>query len=81
MVEYLYLKPALVDKTDHFTEHFIGLAAAVADIADTKGGNLPQIVVINLGDGNVEFVAHPGGNRFQYPSLTLEGEILRETKL
>jgi hypothetical protein len=40
------------------------MAVVIADAADTQSSQLPQVVVIDLGNGNIEFVSDAGSYRF-----------------
>ncbi len=64
IIDYLYLKPTANNKVHHLWQDFIGEPTIIANTANTDGSQLPQVVVINLGDGNIESTSDAGGNRF-----------------
>ena len=43
--------------------------------------SLPQLVVVNLGYGNIKFVADSSGNGLDYLPLALERHIFRQPEL
>ena len=53
------------------------MAFIVTDAGDSEGGYLPEIIIVYLGNRDVEPVCQPRGNGFQDPSLVFEGTILR----
>ena len=55
------------------------MTLVVADAADTNGRQPPGIVIINLGNSDIELIAYPTRDRLQHLPLALEGHIFRQT--
>jgi hypothetical protein len=53
------------------------MALVITERANPQNCQLPQLVVTNLGNTNVEFILKLSGNRFKYLSLALERQIFR----
>ena len=52
------------------------MAAIVADAGNAQGSHLPHVLVLDLGDRDVELILHPGGDRPENHSLALQGMVL-----
>lgn len=72
-----FLEVAL-DEVDHFGEHFVGVAGAVADVGNAKDGMLPLVEVADLCRRNVELVDSAGKERFHVLPLVFERVVLWE---
>ena len=57
------------------------MAGVIADATDANCGQLPQVSVVDLSHSDIEFVGHPGGDRFQYSPLTLQRRVPGETEI
>ena len=56
------------------------MAAIVADAGYAQGGHLPHVLVLDLGNRDVELILHPGGDRPEHHSLALQGMVSRDTQ-
>jgi hypothetical protein len=81
VIENLDLKPTVNHKIDHFGQYFVGMSILVTDAADTDGGQLPAVMVVHFGHGDVELVSDATGYGLEHLPLTFEGHILRQAKV
>jgi len=56
------------------------MAAVVADAGNAQGSHLPQVLVLDLSDRDVELILHPGGDRLDHHPLTLQGMVLMDAQ-
>ena len=63
------------DPFDHFGEQAMDVAGPIGDAGHPQGGRLPEILVVHLGDGDVELVVHAGDDGFDDPALALQRAI------
>src|SRR5579871_2461274 len=64
------------DKVHHLAQRAVDKGAVAAHLADAQLGALPQIVIVGLGNRDVELVAHAILNRAQHLALALERMIV-----
>src|SRR4029077_10955201 len=50
--------PLVLDVAQHLLADLVGVAAVAADAGDPQGGQLPGVLVVDLGDGDVEGPPH-----------------------
>jgi hypothetical protein len=80
VIEYLDIEATADDEVDHPGKHLIGVPVIIADTADADGSHLPDIIVIDLGHGDIELITYPTGNGLQDLPFTLERHVLRYTE-
>ena len=54
----------LFDITLYMAQYFVSMLTTIADATDTKLGDLPAIVLIDLGNRNFKLIAHARYDRF-----------------
>ena len=54
------------------------MTAIVADAGDTQGQALPEVVVLYLGDGDVELGSNPGEDGLRYSPFPLQALVARQ---
>jgi hypothetical protein len=80
IVENFRLEAGTFDKGDNPGEHLVGMTLIITDAADTQGSALPGIVIVNLGDGNLELMTNPTRDGFKDLPLALEGHVFRQAQ-
>jgi hypothetical protein len=80
IIQKLSVKTALDDKIHHLRENLIGMLATVAYATHPQGYQLPQILILHLSHRDIKPISDPGGDRFQYLPLALEGLIFGQTQ-
>src|SRR5690242_9986486 len=58
LVDQLRVAVASPHEVGDVREHLLGVGAAGADAADADDGGVPDLVIVHLGGGDVEAVAH-----------------------
>ena len=56
------------------------MAAIVADAGYAQGSHLPHVLVLDLGNRDVELILHPRGDRPEHHSLALQGMVFRDAQ-
>jgi len=80
VVQDLGIAPVGLDKVHHMRQGLVDMAAVVADAGYAQCSHLPHVLVIDLSDGDVELILHPGGDRPEHHSLALKGMVFRDTQ-
>jgi hypothetical protein len=80
VIQYLYLEATVSNEVNYLGKDLIGISLIVTNATNPDGSQLPNIVVINLSHGNIEFVTNPAGNRLQYLPLTFQRQVFRQAK-
>ena len=62
IVQHLEITLTAGDQVYGLGEDFIGKAFIVADKTNPDRRQLPQVIIFNFSDGNIEFVSQAGGN-------------------
>ena len=52
----------------------------IADTGDAQGGDLPEIVIVDFCNRDIEFISRPRGDSFNDPSFIFKGPVLRYTE-
>src|SRR5437588_2082320 len=72
--------PLVLDVAQHLLTDLVGVAAVTADAGDPQGGQLPGVLVVDLGDGDVEGAPHPLDHRADHLALLLQGVALGDVQ-
>jgi hypothetical protein len=80
VVEDFCLEAGAFNEVDDPGQHLVGMPLVITDAADANGGQLPVIVIIHLGYGDIKFIPHPAGDRLQDLPFALEGHIFRQSE-
>ena len=56
--------------------NLVGVAGIVADAANAQCSYLPHLIVVHLGDGDVELVSNTRAERADDPTLALQALVL-----
>ena len=80
VIENLYFKATMHHKVNYPGEDLVGKPSVITDAANAYARQLPDIVVANLGHGNVKLVPYPADNRLQYLPFPLERHVFRQPK-
>jgi hypothetical protein len=68
-------KVHLFDEIDHFVQTGIDVSAIIAHHTDTDLCPLPQVIISNLRDGNIETASYPIDQFSDHMALSLQGVI------
>lgn len=80
VVQHLGIAPVRLDEIHHIGQSLVGAAAVVADAGDAQRSHLPHILVLDLGDGDIELTLHLRGDRPDNHPLALERVIFRDAQ-
>jgi hypothetical protein len=80
IIEYFYIKVAALNETNRSGKDPIGMPLVIADTANPDGSQLPGIIIVNLGNGHIELIAHPARDRLKNLPFTLERHIFRQAE-
>ena len=69
VVQKLNVTSNALDVVHHAGEDLVDVPGVVAHAGDTQGQKLPEVVVVYLGDGDVEATTHTGADGTQGPTL------------
>jgi len=62
-------------------EGLVVVASVIAGAGQSQGGELPGIVIVDLGCGDIKLVMQPGDDGLNHPPLPLEGVVLGKAEL
>jgi hypothetical protein len=80
VVQHLIVALTTNHKINCLGQDFISKASIVSYTTNANSRQLPQVIIFNLGYGDIEFVLQTGCNRLYYLSFTLERQIIRQAK-
>jgi hypothetical protein len=80
VVQNLGIAPVGLNEVHHVGQGLVAMAAVVTDAGYAQGSHLPHILVIDLGDGDIELILHPRGDRPDNHSLALKGMVFRDAQ-
>src|SRR3972149_1114958 len=71
VVHHLRVRPLVADEGDDAGHHLVGVALTGGHAGDAERDHLPAVVVIHLGDGDVELIVKARDQQFDYLPLVL----------
>src|SRR6266508_2530929 len=77
---HLGVEAFALDELEHFAQHLIGMPRIVADAHDAERGQLPRVLRVDLGHGDVESIADPLRDRFEHHALAFERAVFGQVK-
>jgi hypothetical protein len=80
IIEDFGIEMAVNDEIDDLREHLVGVPFIVTDSADADGRQLPGIVIVHLGDGDIEPAADPTNDGLDHLPFPLEGHVFRDAQ-
>src|SRR3989337_2804965 len=80
IVHHLRVRPLVADEGDDAGHHLVGVALAGGHAGDAERDHLPAVVVVHLGDGDVELVVQPRDERLDHAPLVFERVVLGQAE-
>jgi hypothetical protein len=77
VIEYLDIEATSDNEVDYPGKDLIGMPVIIADTTYADSCYLPGIIVIDLGNSDIEFITYAADNGFQDLPLTLERHVFR----
>ncbi len=80
IIQDFHFKTSVGDKIGDPGYYFVGVALIVAYAANTESSYLPGIVIINLGNRDVEFISNAAGDGLEHTALIFQRAVLRDSQ-
>jgi len=81
IVEHFKITLIIDDELDRFRQDLVGKTFIITDETNSNCRQLPEIIIFNFGDRDVELISQAGSNRLNDLSFTFERQVIRQSQL